>query len=236
MTTLYNAERYVKKCIDSMKMQNQPFKCYITDDISTDSSAAIVEKEIKDDPRFVLIKNSIKLYQPGNYYFISKLNNPDDAIVITLDGDDWFPDANVITRVKHYYSNPRILMHFGQFDEFNGSGTWKGFTKRPSDLRNIRRCGWSTSHLRTFKLGLFRQIREEDLRGPNGSFWECTGDMATMFPMIEMCSPDRIGFTEDINMIYNSENPLNDHKVNTKVQRSYDRDIRMMPRYPLLFP
>ena len=121
MTTLYNAERYIKTCIHSMKIQKEDFRCYITDDMSTDNSVRIVETEILNDNRFVLIKNTKKMYQPGNYYQISKLDISDDSIVVTLDGDDWFPDENVLTRVKSYYSNELIKMAFGQFVQFDGT-------------------------------------------------------------------------------------------------------------------
>lgn len=235
MTTLYNAEKYIKRCIDSMKIQKENFICYITDDISTDSSREVVKKEIEGDSRFVLIENKTKMYQPGNYYQISKLDLPDESIVVTLDGDDWFHDENVLTRVKAYYKNPKILIHFGQFIEYNGGLTHIGFTSKPDNLRTIRSNRWSTSHLRTFKLGLFRQIKEEDLRAPNGNFWECTGDMAIIFPMVEMCADSRIGFTNDINMVYNVENPINDSKANTRKQQQYEQMLRKKRSYRMIY-
>ena len=68
LTTLYNAEKYVEKCIYSIMAQDfQDFKCYITDDISTDNSINVVKKAIEGDNRFILIENKEKLFQPGNY-------------------------------------------------------------------------------------------------------------------------------------------------------------------------
>jgi glycosyltransferase involved in cell wall biosynthesis len=237
MTTLYNAEKYIKRCIDSMKIQTENFICYITNDLSTDNSQSIVENEIFGDSRFILINNKSKMYQPGNYYQISQINSlSNESNVVTLDGDDWFPDNNVLTRVKSYYSN-RILMAFGQFAEYYNEQDplGKGFTARPSNPSDIRRLVWSTSHLRTFKLGLFREINRNDLIAPSGNFWECTGDMAIIFPMVEMCNPNLLHFTNDINMIYNSENPINDSKANRNRQREYDVLIRSKPKYHQLF-
>lgn len=235
MTTLYNAERYIKTCIHSMKIQKEDFRCYITDDMSTDNSVRIVETEILNDNRFVLIKNTKKMYQPGNYYQISKLDIPDDSIVVTLDGDDWFPDENVLTRVKSYYSNELIKMAFGQFVQFDGTNYYKGFTQKPQSLFHIRQMPWSTSHLRTFKMDLFRLIKEQDLIAPSGNYWEVTGDQAIIYPMIEMCSDDRIHFTQDINMVYNVENPINDFKVNVSKQQNYEQIIRSKYRYQKVF-
>lgn len=234
MTTLYNAENFIKKCIDSIKIQTEQFHCYITDDLSTDNSVSIVEAEIKNDNRFTLIKNKIKMYQPGNYYQISKLCTNDKSIVVTLDGDDWFSDYLVLTRIKKYYEQD-IMMSFGQFLSWDGQYYNRGFTQKPTDLYNIRSMPWTTSHLRTFKLELFKKIKEEDLRSPNGNFWETTGDQAIIFPMIEMCSPSKIYFTEDINMIYNNFNPLNDHKVNLQKQLLYSQLLRSKQRYEVIY-
>ena len=235
MTTLYNAERFIGKCIESMKIQTAAFHCVITDDMSTDSSAQIVEDMISGDSRFTLIRNTSKMYQPGNYYQISKMGFRNSDIVVTLDGDDWFPDPNVLERIESYYSNPRIMMCFGQFAWLTNGQYYMGFTRKPDNLLDIRNCRWTTSHLRTFKLGLFREIQESDLRAPNGNYWECTGDQAIIFPMIEMCSPDRIMFTDDLNMVYNDDNPINDHKVNGGIQLEYERLIRSKQKYQVKF-
>lgn len=235
MTTLFNAEKYIKLCIDSIKIQKEEFHCYITDDMSTDKSIEIVETEIKNDNRFTLIKNNKKMYQPGNYFQISKLNISDESIVVTLDGDDWFSDENVLTRVKSYYSNDRIKMSFGQFVSWDGTNYRRGFTSKPNDLYNIRREPWTTSHLRTFKMGLFRKIQEQDLISPTGNYWETTGDLSIIFPMIEMCSEDRIHFTQDINMIYNEANPINDYKVNLDRQINYSNILRSKYRYQKVY-
>ena len=56
VTTLYNAENYVERCLGSLMSQRfKDFKCYITDDLSTDNSVNIVKKTIQDDDRFILI-------------------------------------------------------------------------------------------------------------------------------------------------------------------------------------
>lgn len=92
MTTLYNAEKYIGSCIESVKNQTyKNFKMVITDDMSTDNSREIVKELIKDDDRFLLIENQAKFYQPGNYWQISNLDFVEDEdILVTLDGDDFF--------------------------------------------------------------------------------------------------------------------------------------------------
>lgn len=234
MTTLFNAERFIATCIGSMKIQTKPFHCVITDDMSTDNSVKIVKQLIDADSRFTLIENTKKMYQPGNYYQISKMDFSDDDIVVTLDGDDWFPDAATLERVESYYT-ARTMMCFGQFVWLTNGSFYEGFTAKPTNLLDIRNCRWTTSHLRTFRLGLFRSIQEADLISPTGNYWECTGDQAIIFPMIEMCSPDRIKFVNDVNMVYNNDNPINDHKVNGGIQLEYERLIRSKQKYQVKY-
>ena len=233
LTTLYNAQHYIARCINSVKMQSiQDFLMVITDDISTDTSMDIVKREIEIDSRFRLIENTSKMYQPGNYYQVSKMSEIDDEdILVTLDGDDWFPDNKVLERVLSYYESTSCLMSFGQFIQFHGEGSYSvGFTARPSS-DDVRNCDWTCSHLRTFKAKVFRAIKEEDLKAPNGNYWEVTGDQAIVYPMIEMCGLDRVHFTEDINYVYNVENVINDFKVNADLQRNYSNLIKAKPKY-----
>jgi glycosyltransferase involved in cell wall biosynthesis len=204
----------------------------ITDDMSSDNSKAIVKDLIKDDPRFILIENQTKFYQPGNYWQISRLPFVDDEdILVTLDGDDWFPDVNALGRVFGYYFRTNFLMSFGQFIQYHGENNYSsGFTCAP-DFNNLRGSAWTTSHLRTFKAKVFRKILEEDLRSASGNFWEVTGDQAIIYPMLEMVGKENVYFTNDINYVYNVETDLNDFKVNSGMQQEYANLIRAKQRY-----
>ena len=88
LTTAYNCEKFVEKCLYSiMSQQFKDFHCYIFDDVSTDNSNKIISEVIKDDKRFTLISNENKLYQPGNYdLVIRKMNLSDDEICVEVDG------------------------------------------------------------------------------------------------------------------------------------------------------
>jgi len=60
-----------------------------------------------------------------------------------------------------------------------------------------------------------------------------TGDMAMLFPMIEMAS-ERHAFIHEVNYVYNIDNNLNDNKVNPQLQRDIDAYIRSLPPYSRL--
>ncbi len=75
-----------------------------------------------------------------------------------------------------------------------------------------------TDHLRTFYAGLFQRIRKEDLQ-ENGHFFEIIGDVATMFPIIEMSSRGHVRYIRKILLRYNIENSLSDRFYPEEMKR-----------------
>ena len=108
LTTAYNCEVFIERSLYSiMSQQFTDFTCYIFDDMSTDNTAKKVEDIIKNDSRFIFIKNSKKLYQPGNYDLVIRhMNLSDEEICVEVDGDDWLPNSNVFGKIAEIYSDP----------------------------------------------------------------------------------------------------------------------------------
>lgn len=79
------------------------------------------------------------------------------------------------------------------------------------------------SHLRTWKSWLWKKIKEEDLRDPDGVYWPVPGDFTFMWPMVEMAGLKHFRFISDVLYVYNEGNPINDHKVNISlVQKNHN--------------
>lgn len=232
MTTSYNAEKYISRCIKSVKSQTYTnYIMVITDDLSTDNSVGVVKEAIKDDARFRLIENTSKLYAAGNHKQIGDLLEvSNDDILVCLDGDDWFYDNNVLARVVNYYNNPNILMSFGQFVHWDGKNIYPGFTKSPLswDVRNVP---WTTSHLKTFRAGVLKKVNVSDLQITPNNFFPMAGDLAIIYPMLEMVGPNRVLFTNDINLVYNCENVNNEYKINLQLQDKCANMIRSRQPY-----
>lgn len=234
VTTLYNAENYIEQCIGSIMGQSfKDFKCYITDDLSTDNSVNIVKRLIANDDRFILIKNSEKLYQPGNYDQVIR-NNPnisDNDVIIEIDGDDWLPNSKVLEKINQVYQDNNIWITNGSFKYSNGTN---GFSSKQKIDDNLRTSRMTCSHIRTWRAFLWRNIKEEDLKDENGFYWKVTGDLAFMFPMLEMSGDEHYKFIEDILYVYNEQNPMNDHKVNMSIVNVIADKIRKMKPYDKL--
>lgn len=215
LTTTYNCEQFVERSLLSIMSQRyKDFKCYITDDVSTDNTKDIIKKTIHNDPRFVLIENHTKFYQPGNYDQVIRWRGLEgNEICVEVDGDDWLPNPNVFSNIAKIYEDESVWMTSGSFKYHDGR---PGFAQPPTKFTDVRKQTFTLSHLRTWKAWLWKKIREEDLRDENNNYWSVAGDLAFMFPMFEMSGQEHYRFLPDINYIYNESNPINDHKVNMR--------------------
>ena len=233
LTTSYNCEKFIEKSLFSIMSQRyQDFTCYITDDVSTDNTVNIVRETIKNDPRFILIENKTKFFQPGNYdQIITSRNIDGEEICVEVDGDDWLPDSNVFTRINEVYKDKEVWMTSGSFRYHDGR---PGFANPPTNFSNVRKQTFTLSHLRTWKSWLWKKIKPEDLRDENNNYWNVAGDLSFMFPMFEMSGEKHYRFLSDINYIYNESNPINDHKVNMSNVLHTVNKIRNKPEYKQL--
>lgn len=234
LTTTYNCENYVEKCLSTiMTQKHNNFICYITDDMSTDNTVKKIKNFIQGDDRFILIENNKKMYQPGNYNQIIRNNDfvSDDDICIEVDGDDWLPDSNVFSRIEQTYNNGDVWLCNGSFKYHDGR---QGFASPHTSFDDIRNKPFTLSHIRTWKAFLWRNIKEEDLKDHNGDYWNVAGDLAFMFPMVEMSGIDHYRFMSDINYVYNESNPLNDHKLNMPRVQEVNKIIRNYKPYKKL--
>lgn len=235
---LYNVEKWIKKCIRSVKLQeHKDFQCILIDDMSTDNSKSIILDEIKDDIRFHLISNTEKGFALKNIFNAIKYSEPtDDDVVITLDGDDWFASKNVLGTLMNYYQKGDCLMTYGSYIEYPSGNIGKFSKQIPKfiiDNNLYRNHEWCSSHLRTFKYSLWKKVDINDLLDKDGNFYKMTWDLSFMFPMLEM-SGDRAKYVKEVLYVYNLDNPINDHKVDNGLQVRLEMEIRGKKKYDLL--
>jgi len=213
LTAAYNCEQYIEKCIFSIMSQSfKDFNCYIMDDMSTDKTVELIKKSIKNDPRFHLIENKSKMYPPGNYnQVINGLNLDDEEICVEVNGDDWLANPKALSVINEAYKDSDVWVTSGSFKYHDGR---PGFNRPLESTKNLRRSSFTLSHLRTWKSWLWKKIDVEDLKDENGNFWPVAGDVAFIWPMVEMAGLNHFKFIPEILYIYNEGNPINDHKVN----------------------
>jgi len=235
LTGFYNAEEYIERAIGSIMGQSYTdYTCYITHDLSTDKSVEIVKALIKDDPRFILVADSDKkLYQAGNFDKVIR-NNPnidDNEILIEVDGDDFLPDSKVFQRIHDLYSDDNVWIANGSFRYSTGA---MGFSSKQENFDNLRAANFTASHIRTWRAFLWRAIKEEDLKDENGDYWQWSGDLCFMYPMLEMSGEEHYRFMTEVNYVYNADNPINEHKVDMSMVNNHASRIRAKAKYEKL--
>ncbi len=234
MTTFYNAADYIERCVGSLMGQRfRDFTCYLIDDMSTDDSVERAKAMIQGDERFVLIVNEDKKYKNLNY--IGILNDiaeiDENEVVVELDGDDWLPDSKVLSRINDVYQDGNVWITNGSFKYSSGA---EGFSAPQVFFDILRTQRFTASHLRTWRVFLWREIKDEDHRDNNGDYLKVNADLAYMLPMLEMAGPQHYRYLPETNLIYNEMNPINDHKVDMTLVNKSSVEIREREQYKRL--
>jgi len=101
---VFNAEKYIKKCLDSIKSQTfEDWQAIIIDDASTDKSSDIINEYISEDNRYLYIKqNKNSGVSTSRNAALAQLSS---EYVAFLDADDyWEPDMleAMIAKAEEY--------------------------------------------------------------------------------------------------------------------------------------
>jgi hypothetical protein len=226
----YNADKWIGKCIKSIKRQTyKNFECVLIDDMSTDSSLKTVRKYIEGDKRFSLITNTDKKYALENIVNgIDALCCDDNDVILIVDGDDWLATCYSLSRLSDAYSSQDCWLTYGSYI-YNPTGM-KGI--EPSEYPDsvvkanmYRNDDWRASHLRTFKYFLWRNLNIDLLKDKTGNYYKMAYDQAIMLPLLEM-SAERSKYISDTLYVYNKTNPLNVDKIKAKEQYNTAQEIR----------
>lgn len=231
----YNNAQWYEKNLQSVFMQKDDnYHVFYIDDASTDGTGDLVQKYVADCGKqewVTLVRNERNQGALANIYHAVH-NVPDDAIVVTLDGDDWLYDDEVFSRINSAYQNPEVWMTYGQFVQYpsNAVGFCRAMPENVIRHHAYREYDWIASHLRTFYAGLFKRIKLQDLLDEDGAFFSVTWDMAFMFPMLEMAGNHALFIPEKL-YVYNQTNPLNDFRKKFCAQIHCDHLIRSRQKY-----
>lgn len=238
VTPVRNAVHYIERYCRSMMCQDVDFRCVVIDDQSTDGTYEIARRLIGRDRRFQLVRNGTRRGALANIIAgIKRLRLHPSAIIATVDGDDWLAHSGSLSTVlRTYEERPQLRLTYGQFIHAASMaiGFCKPYADQISTKRIYRRHTWFASHLRSFRAELWNKIDPSDLVDPDtGKPWAMAWDLGMMFPMLEMCRPEEIGFIPETIYVYNDVNALNDNRVDPKLQNAIEHKIRKMRPYPL---
>jgi hypothetical protein len=162
---------------------------------------------------------------------VSKL--PDDRIVACVDGDDWLGPPSALVTVARYFA-AGAWVTYGSFQFADGRRGVPSDPYLPGE--DIRRAPWKATHLKCFKAGLFKKIKHEHLKLPNGEWIPYARDLALMFPLLEMAGPKRTAHIPTLLYIYNWGNST-EFKGDAEFRRAEAecvKYVRGLPPYAVL--
>jgi glycosyltransferase involved in cell wall biosynthesis len=95
VTPVYNTEKYLAECIESVLAQTYPtWEYIIVNNCSTDRSRAIAQQYAAQDQRIRLVNNAQLLKQMPNWNHAMRQISPESRYCKVVHADDWlFPDC-----------------------------------------------------------------------------------------------------------------------------------------------
>lgn len=111
----YNAEKYIKRCINSIKKQTyMKFEALIVNDGSTDNTKKVIESNISDDARFILIDKKNAGVSAARNDALAKARG---KYVMFVDSDDWL-EKNMIELMLKKAEHDDLDIVFCAFNEY----------------------------------------------------------------------------------------------------------------------
>jgi len=218
------AENYIEKCLESITTQN--YTNWTAQVILDPVGDNTYNKSLKYQSNKLRTKlNTERLYNVANFLEASRLLNPqNEDVMVMIDADDWLASNQVLSILKENYdSKPDLLVTHGSWKPYPKPNITNNFPYTEYEFKNnIRKFTWRGSHLRTCKYKIWKHLKEEDLKDQNGKFYSVTGDLALMFPLLEIL------------YIYNQETPFSDDKMKLDIQRQTTDYIASRPSYPYM--
>jgi len=222
----WNIEKYIERCLTSVISQDcKDWTACVVIDPAGDRSVELAQEFVSRDNRIKVIVNESQMFATANIIKSINEQQPEDNDIIgTLDGDDWFAGPNTLSIVKRYYEeNPELLVTHGSWMSFPDPGANTNnapYSASDWDI-GIRKVDWRASHLRTFKYKVWKHVKDEDLKGPDGLYARVSWDLAIMFPVLEMAGKNRVKFIHERIYVYNQESPYNDGKMRLREQMNF---------------
>ena len=195
-TAAHVADDVVRRCIDSV--QSQTFASWRHVYVLADGRSRNFYALYQNDSR-IEVRDPVYPLAPmlANLWPIWQ-SLPDDEVIAWLDGDDRLATPHALQIVADAHARG-ALATYGQFMWADGSIGFAG--QVGGDPRNEH---WRATHLKTFRAGLVKKIRQEDLKMPDGR-WTFLNDQPVMLPLLEMAGPHAV-FIPNILYVYSVDN------------------------------
>lgn len=118
---IYNVEEYLSECLESVLLQSlHEIEVICIDDGSSDSSVEVIKKYADNDKRIVLYRQENQGPAAARNVGIKKAQG---KYVMFMDGDDYYPDRDVLKSLFTVAEKNEVLVAGGEFSILLADGT-----------------------------------------------------------------------------------------------------------------
>ncbi len=197
----YNAGPNLEKLFNSLREQTDSrWSAIIIDDISEDRTFDIATELACE--KFEIIKNKEKKYALRNIVEQSRrFQEIEDVVIAVIDGDDMLCNPETVGLLISAYEDGNDVVWTGHQWDVNGLNISKPLPPGADPYS----CIWSSSHLRTFKSTLLKNISNKNFKNTKGEWFQRGYDQALMLPLLHVGNDrhyiDEICYTYNINSV-----------------------------------
>lgn len=237
----FNCYNALVRCLGSLYAQvYDDMNVVVIDDASPDP---LMQEAITDMCKFAgwtPVLNSENLQCPQNICRGIAIADPGPHdVIFILDGDDFLPHANVMSRIAQVYKeNPETWLTYGSYETFpyeDKAPVTGWYPPEVVENRSYRTHSFTLfNHPITFKHFLWAALDEDvDFKFPDGEWVAGVYDEAIMYPMLEMAT-NHYQHLDHVLYVYNSINPLSVQLSMPDRIRKAGEYLRSLPILPLM--
>jgi glycosyltransferase involved in cell wall biosynthesis len=197
----FNAERNLENLRLSLEEQtDNRWQCIFINDISSDNTQNKIDQICKNNSKFSSINNVEKKYALRNIVEQSReYENSENIAIGVIDGDDQLCNPRAIEYVLKAYENGEDVVWTAHKWDINGMNISKSI---PSSIDPYH-WPWCSSHFRTFRSCLLKNINDKNFKNPWGKWFKRGYDQALMLPLLYLT--DKRCYIEEVCYLYNIE-------------------------------
>lgn len=242
----------LERCLLSVKGQDyKNFTCTLVDDCCDGADALELLRRLGlDGLNFRYIKTIKKAYPLRAREIATDMlgANPADVIV-HLDGDDWFPYPDVLSRLNRIYRRGGVLVTYGnslcirnfqtrdfrEYSQYDMSSKWNVGQKEPDakvfPFRKLEReevsnswgdAPWCGMHLRSFQFAKWLSLNRKSFHSNKQEYLRVATDAAILVPILNSCRYDSIVFVPELAYIYQNAGNTIHSKNEISVQQKIE--------------
>ena len=195
----FNAERNLENLCTSLKVQNDTrWSSILIDDISEDKTWEMMQSMCVGNERFTCHKNTSKKYALRNIVETARLfQDRDDVVIATIDGDDQQCNEAAVSLLLDEYEKGADVVWTAHRWDINSMNISQGM---PNNVDPYA-WQWSSSHLRSFKASLLKEISDDNFKDVNGEWFKRGYDQALMLPVLSLARERK--YIDEICYLYN---------------------------------